>query len=118
MWANSLALRGGIGSHRRKLLKQAQAGPEGIASLSPMIRRLRSGLSLSDQLAVLPKAERVAVRIDEIGQRLEFFPLLFVVRVFELARVGAFSRCLQFNEPGQRLVNRHCIVRARLEVAD
>ena len=58
------------------------------------------------ELAVSPKAEGVAVGIDEIGEGLEFSPLLLVMPVLELRRVGALSRGLDLDETDQRAVSR------------
>ena len=70
------------------------------------------------QLPVLPKAERIPIRVDQIGKRVEFLPLRFVMRVFELPWIGALARRFQFNESHQRLVNGNGVVGARLQVAD
>ncbi|WP_422292192.1 hypothetical protein, partial [Candidatus Binatus sp.] len=82
-------------------------------------------LNVSDQtydrtnkLSVLPKTERVTVRIDDIGQRLKLFPLRLVVRVFEFSRVGALAGRFQLNKSNKRVVNSDRIVGTSLQIAN
>ena len=71
-----------------------------------------------DQLAILPKAEFVAIRVEQIRQRAEFFPLRLVVRILEFTRVRALSGSLEFDVAGERAMHRDRVVRPRLQLTD
>ena len=71
-----------------------------------------------DQLAILPKAERVAVGVEDVRQRAQFFPLGLVVRIAELARVRAFARRFQFHKTDERVMNGDRVIRPRLQFAE
>src|SRR6185312_4033975 len=73
----------------------------------------------SVQLTVMPEAERIAVGIDQVRERLELVPLLGVVAfLFELPRVCAFARRLDLDEANEGLVHRDRVVRTALELRD
>ena len=67
-------------------------------------------------LPVAPEAEAVAVGVKQVGQRLQFLPLLLVV-ASEAARVCALARRFDFDEADERLANGDGVIRARLELA-
>jgi hypothetical protein len=46
----------------------------------------------TNQLAILPKAKGVAIRVDEVRKGTEFSPLLLVMEIFELTRVSSLAR--------------------------
>src|SRR5436853_5138931 len=69
------------------------------------------------KLAVAPQAERVAVGINQVWQGLQLSPLILVMRIVELARIGALARRLDFDEPDKGVADRDRVVRARLEVS-
>ena len=60
---------------------------------------------IARKLSIAPKAERVAVCVDQVRQRLELIPLLFVVRIIEFAWIGAFARSLYLNETHQSVAD-------------
>ena len=106
------------GHPAEELLEQTQQARRGL-------QRVARGLDVADerdhgvhQFPVLPEAEGVAVRVQQVRKRVEFLPLRLVMRVFELAGVGAFAGRFQFDEPHQRLVDGDRVVGARLQVAD
>ena len=53
------------------------------------------------QLTVSPKAELVAIGVNQIRKGLELRPLLLVVLVVESAGISSLARCLQFDETDQ-----------------
>lgn len=67
------------------------------------------------EFAVLPKAEGIAVGVEEVRQGMELLPLRLVVRVFEFAGVRAFAGGLEFDEADKRSVNRNCVVGTGLQ---
>ncbi|WP_244499736.1 hypothetical protein [Tardiphaga robiniae] len=67
-------------------------------------------------LAVAPQAEGVAVGVEQIGQRLQLVPLLLVVRVGELARIGALAGRLDLDEADECIADRDRVVGPGLEM--
>lgn len=59
----------------------------------------------ADQRAVTPQRERIAVGVEQIGQRLELVPLVLIVPGLPLARVRALAGGLDFDETDQRLLD-------------
>ena len=51
----------------------------------------------ADKFAVAPQAKRVAIGVNQIRKRLELIPLLLIVQIIELARIGALAWGLDFN---------------------
>ena len=79
----------------------------GALSLAPDVSTSPSSWTISPcELAVAPQAECIAVGVDQVRQRLELVPLLLVVRIAELARVGAFARRLDLDEANQGFADR------------
>ena len=68
----------------------------------------------ADEFAILPEAKRVAVRVQQVGQRLQLLSLLLVVALV-LARVGAFVGRFDFHEPDEHVSERDGVVRPGLE---
>ncbi len=81
--------------------------------MSPSSRTIFAG-----EFAVAPKAEAVAVGIDEVGQGLELAPLRLVVRVGEFARVAALARRLDLDEADKRVVDADRVIRPRLQMRE
>jgi len=73
---------------------------------------------VANDLAAAPETELVAVGIDQVRQRLQPCPLLFVVPVAKAPRVGALARCLDLDEAGQRIGDHDSVVGAGLQVAE
>src|SRR5450756_299686 len=71
-----------------------------------------------DQLSVLPKAECIAVRVDQIREGTQPVPLGLVMRVFELPRIGSFAWRFQFHESHEGVVNGNRVVGTRFQIAD
>jgi hypothetical protein len=67
-------------------------------------------------VAAPPEAELIAIRVDQIGKRLEFLPLLLVVTVLEPAGIGTLAGSLDFDEPDERVLHGDRVVRAHLEL--
>ena len=82
-------------------------------SMSPSSRTIFRG-----EFAVAPKAEAVAVGIDEVRQGLELAPLRLVVRVGEFARVAALARRLDLDEADKRIVDDDGVVRPGLQLRE
>ena len=70
------------------------------------------------KLAVPPKAERVAVGVDQIGKGLELRPLLLIVLVLEAARISPLARRFDFDKANQGVSACDGIVGPRLEVSE
>ena len=114
--ASCFAVFGGIGDQRRKSL---MSGSSVGGRCELRARRFDVAFEMDDrafELAVAPQAERVAVGVDQVRQRLELVPLLLVVRIVELARIGALARRLDLDEADERLADGDRIIRARLQV--
>lgn len=69
----------------------------------------------SDEFAVLPEAETIAISVQQVGERLQPLPLLFVLP-FVLAWVGPFAGGLDFDIADERFSQRDGVVGPRLEV--
>ena len=114
-WA---AERGGCGLPLKEVGEQRYEVPRGcqlVASrshIAPQVNDIRL------QLTVSPKAESVAIAVDQIRKGLKLGPLLLVMTVMESARIGALARCLQFDETDQTTLSRDRIVWSSLEVGD
>ena len=72
----------------------------------------------SSGFAVAPKAEPVAVGIDEIGQGLEFAPLRLVVGVGESAWVAALARRLDLDEADKCIADADRVIRPRQQMRE
>lgn len=70
------------------------------------------------EFAIAPKAEPVAVGIDEIGQGFEFAPLRLVVQVGEFAGVTAFAGGLDLDEANKRIIDADRVIRPRLQMRE
>ncbi len=70
------------------------------------------------KFAVAPQAERVAIGIDQIGKRLQFDPLLLIVRIVEVPWIGTFAGCLHFDEPDKRIRYGDCEIGACLHFSE
>ena len=95
------------------------AAGRGAASLAPA--RLDVAVEMNDradELAVAPQAERIAVGVEQVGKRLQLVPLFLVVRVVELARVGALAGRLDLDEADKRLADGDCEVGAGLQIGE
>ena len=68
--------------------------------------------------SIVPKAETIAVGINEIWQRSKLIPLLFVMQVMEFARIGAFARSLHLNETHQSLADGDGEVRTGFQLGE
>ena len=51
---------------------------------------------LAFEFTIAPKTEGIAVGIDQVGQCLQFFPLLLIMLVCKASRVGPFAGCFNF----------------------
>ena len=60
----------------------------------------------ADTFAIAPQRDRVAVCIDQVGQRLQLAPLVLVVRVSKGLWIGALAGRLDLDEADQRLARR------------
>jgi hypothetical protein len=97
------------GEQREQRLRRRQRGARGFD-----IAFEADDLPL--QLAVLPEAERIAVGVEDVRQRLELAPLLPVVLVRKPARIGTLARRLDLDEADQGVVDADRVVGTRREV--
>lgn len=70
---------------------------------------------LAGDLAIPPQAEGVAIGIDQVGERLQFAPLILVVRIVEPARISALAWSLDLDEANESIADGHGEIRTRLE---
>jgi hypothetical protein len=70
------------------------------------------------RLPVTPQAERIAIGVNQVRQRLEFVPLILVVLIFELAWIGALSRRLDLDETDQSFFDYDREVRPRFQLGE
>ena len=71
---------------------------------------------LPPELTVAPQAERVAVGIDEVGERLELLPLRLVVPIREPPWIGAFPGSLDLDETDKCVLDGDSVIGPRFEI--
>ena len=65
----------------------------------------------------MPETKIISICVNDIGKRLEFVPLLLVMRIFELSRISPFSRGFNFYETDEGLMDRNRVIGASLELS-
>jgi hypothetical protein len=89
-------------------------------SFESSARRFHLAAEMDDRagrFTVSPQAEGVAVRVEEVRQGLELFPLLLVMALV-FAGVGAFAGGLDFDESDQRLAKGNGVIRPGFQTGD
>jgi hypothetical protein len=71
-----------------------------------------------DQFPILPEAECIAVRVDQVREGAQPVPLGLVMGVLELPRIGSLARRFQFHEAHEGVVNGNGVVGTRFQIAD